>query len=183
MNVRATFFTTIVCLSLNSFGQEKIREFHVNSNLSMLYKQQFKKSENFLWNAGLSHLNMTFTQSSSNFKTGQVGLGIITGLEFRKPMTEFVSLYHGPSIAGYTHDFYASSSNNPNAGFFSRGYGFGVMYNFGLLFKINDNFLMTAQISPAFSYYTNNTTQVGSTTMYQFSLNEFPISAGFVYRF
>lgn len=175
------FVVCLMCSSCPAFGQEKIREVHLNSNRSILYKQQFKGSENRLWSAGLSNLTFDLSKLSSNTTVSQFGAGAMVGLEFRSPLTEFVSFYHGPSVFAFGQRFNSVSSNN--SGFTSTGFGLGMMYNAGLLFKINDNFLLTTQIAPSFSYSSVSSTLGPSNTQYNLSLQNFPLSAGFVFRF
>ena len=173
----------VVCSWSSAFGQEAIREVHLNSNRSILYKQQFKQSEKRLWSAGVSHLTLDLSKLSSNNTVSQYGLGLMVGLEFRNPLTEFVSFYHGPSVFGFGQRYSNLSNTNPGFSFATTGMGFGVLYNVGLLFKINDNFLVTTQVAPSFSYSSVTSNLGPSNSQYSFSLQDFPLSAGFVFRF
>jgi hypothetical protein len=120
-------------------------------SIGMDYKTQIGSKTFFkIGFINLSATNKTDDSYGGNIKrtTVDYSAGLSIGLEFRIPVNDRVSFYHGPNL-GYSYDNLKEEMIDPNL-YNSRestqqSHSFSLPYNFGFLFKINNHFLIGIQ--------------------------------------
>ncbi len=170
----------VCAFSATSFGQDSVKtrnkEYYLTLadfspvTLQLKYKRQIGK-KTYL-KIGLVNLtyseNLQVVQDPNYFPTSNVfySAGLELGVEFRKHLTKKFSLFHGPNLSfvyqeniSRRQDPAISSSEQKNT---FQTYKFSIPYSLGILFNLNSNILVAAEINPniTFNYQTskNNTT-------------------------
>ena len=141
---------------------EKIKEYSLMLtnispvNLSIKYKRQIKNKTYFKLGvidiSGSSNTNYPTLSSSYANHNSTFSLGMELGLEFRKQITDKFTFFHGPNVS-FTYQTQITKTDNPvltesQRKSTSKIYNSGITYTLGLLFKLNDHFLLSAEINP-----------------------------------
>lgn len=191
-----TIILTILCInSISTMGQDttktkKIKEYYFTLadisplNVSIKYKRQLK-NRTFL-KIGLvnlsAHSSTSFSNASNSYPTRLFGYsaGLESGLEFRKAITDKFTFFHGLNLS-FTYETSTNIMDNPTLPTNERrtviqAYKGGISYTLGLLFKLNNHFLFSAEINPALSF-TNSTRDYGQNP----SMNYTSISSDFLF--
>jgi hypothetical protein len=171
MKLKSIILSILSISTLFAMGQEtpkpaKTKEYYLAVvdispiNFSIKYKRQIKNRTFFkIGLVDLSASDQTVSSSlSSTYSTGTslYSAGLECGIEFRKPISDKLSFFHGPSLS-YKYRIDISKTDNPalppdQRRFESQTMTPGVVYSLGLLFRFNDHFLMSAEINPYVSY-------------------------------
>ncbi len=145
-------------------------------NVSLRYKKQI--SEKRYLKLGLvslmANMRRSNYQSSSSFPVSNenYSAGLEVGVEFRRVLSRKFSMFHGPSLRGlyqYTIDknFNPAVPQNQqkNDSHIING---GIVYSLGLLFHLNSNFYLAAEISPSgyLSYQNSGKDTAGNRSSY-----------------
>lgn len=146
------------------------------SSPSVTLKKQLKK-ENRFFNIGLSDVSLNFESSEPRSSTDisinemNASAAILLGLEFRKPINDDFTFFHGPGIRPrYTLE--ALRREDPLVPLNQRTtyrhtYGISIPYTLGLMYQIKDKFGVSVDWSPSLyaehlrSDATGNKTSVG----------------------
>jgi hypothetical protein len=157
---------SLLLLTITGFGQDtatnkKIKEFYLGAGtfsplaFHLKYKKQIGKRTFF--KVGLIDLygstNLGQPHSSTPHITNRnFSAGLETGIEFRKPLSNRFTFFHGPSIryiysGRYTTTHDPTIPNNHQKSENSN-HAFGIPYALGLLFNITNNLLVAAEINP-----------------------------------
>lgn len=170
-----------ICIySLSSFGQDtvktRIKEYYLTFadfspvTLQLKYKRQIAKKTYFkigLVSLGYSEnsqvmQNPNLTPSFNRYYSA----GLELGLEFRKHLTKKFSLFHGPNLS-FIYNENISIRQDPLISPYDlkttmQTYRFSIPYSLGILFNLNSNILVAAEINPNISFnhqvYNNNYT-------------------------
>ncbi|MBI2720820.1 MAG: hypothetical protein HYX39_01465 [Bacteroidetes bacterium] len=157
-------------LSLSTFAQDSVKirskEYYLTlANFSPLtlqlkYKQQIGKKTYF--KIGLVNLSASGNSQENSspiyFPTynSAYSAGLEVGIEFRKQLTTKFQVYHGPNISfSYRHsssrltDPAIPRSQQKNI---SESYKGSLPYSLGILFNINSNILISAELNPNITY-------------------------------
>jgi len=118
--------------------------YQLGEGISLLFKQQLKEKM-FLRSTMSGTFNGQAINSSYNFSVG----GSL-GLEFHIPLSEKLSLYHGPELT-------ARYSQYGNGDTQITSQSLGVGYFFGLIFKVSDRFSIHGEINHSLSRYHSRT--------------------------
>ncbi|MES2566268.1 MAG: hypothetical protein V4565_05345 [Bacteroidota bacterium] len=170
-----------ICVySLTSFGQDtvktKIKEYYLTLadfspvTLQLKYKRQIVKKTYFkigLVSLGYSENSQVMQDPnlSPSFNTYYSG-GLELGIEFRKHLTKKFSLFHGPNLS-FIYNESISRRQDPlispsDLKSTVQTYRFSIPYSLGILFNVNSNILVAAEINPNISFnhqaYNNNYT-------------------------
>jgi hypothetical protein len=185
MKTRYSILTLAFALiiTINSKAQdsppERIKEFQLAFsgfsplNTQIKYKQQI--NQKIFFKIGLVNLSMNSYGANSLFGSNytQISLngGLELGLEFRKNLSDKLTLFHGPNISyiysyrGFNRDIYPSPNNESTH--MER-----LSYTLGLMYSINSNIFIGAEINPGFYLQQNKNHNLNSRTIYSgFSLD------------
>lgn len=197
---------TLIFISNYAKAQDSIpmsaKEFYLSFsnfsplNVSLRYKKQI--SEKRYLKIGLvslmANMSSSTNQSSSSFpiKNENYSGGLELGIEFRKVLSRKFSMFHGPSLRGL---YQYSMNKNLNPGVpqnqqknDSHTINGGIVYSLGLLFHLNSNFYLAAEISPSvYLSYQNSVRDVaGSRSSYYnggIGFDSRSVMISLVYRF
>lgn len=172
---KAILIAVIIFGSLTGFAQDtvktkKIREYHLSVNdfsplnVSIKYKRQLKN--NTFFKVGLVNLsgNIAGTSNSGYYNTS-ASVGFLVGFEFRKPITDKFTFYHGINLGcSYHATVYETASKT----LITENRSLQVPYTLGLLFRLNDHFLLSAEINPGINFVHHGNYN-GISTTYNFS--------------
>ena len=156
--------------SLSSFGQDsvktRIKEYYLTfanfspATFQLKYKRQISKKIYFkigLVNLSASENSQT-TQDPNYLPTSSSSYsgGLEIGLEFRKHLTKKFSLFHGPNLS-YIYQKNIFRQEDPAISNFqqrntTQNYKFSIPYSLGILFNLNSNILIAAEINPNINY-------------------------------
>jgi hypothetical protein len=145
--------------------EKKVREYYLGFtdiaplNVSIRYKRQLSKKTFF--EIGLIKLSASIYNSIPDNTTSYIthsfnyGAGFNTGLEFRRALTDKFTFFHGLNL-GYTFNQSIAETENPALPVNQRKtllqqHGGWLSYTFGLLYKLNNHFLFSAEINPGLS--------------------------------
>mgnify|MGYP000966847993 FL=1 len=165
-------------------------------NLQLKYKRQISKSS-FI-KLGLINLSANIKSDRANnsaiFPTSQseYSAGLEFGIEFRKQINKKFSLYHGPSL-GFSYNRNVSKTLNPlipsnqqkNTTQIYKG---SIPYTLGILFNLNSNILVSAELNPSINYnyidfkYGGNSIFNTATQNYNIGFNNKLVLLSIVYR-
>ena len=160
----------VCAYSATSFGQDsvktKTKEFYLTLadfspvNLQLKYKRQIGKKTYF--KLGLVNLsayaNEQASQDPNRFGSASSGYsgGVELGIEFRKQLTKKFSLFHGPNLSfsyqnsvNQTLDPAIPTNKQKNI---MQTYRFAIPYSLGILFNLNSNILVAAELNPNINY-------------------------------
>lgn len=186
-NVAIVFILlNLIFITHNTKAQDSIpsraREFYLSLsdfspvNISLRYKKQI--SEKRYLKLGLvslmANMSSSNNQSSASFpvKNENYSGGLEFGIEFRRVLSRKFSMFHGPSLRGL---YQYSMNRNLNPGVppnqqknDSHTINGGIVYSLGLLFHLNSNFYLAAEISPSvyLSYQKSGKDVAGSRSSY-----------------
>lgn len=145
-------------------------------NVSLRYKKQI--SEKRYLKLGLvslmANMNRSSNQSSSSFPVNNENYsgGLEFGVEFRKVLSRKFSMFHGPSLRGL-YQYSMNENLNPSVPQNqqrndSHTINGGLVYSLGLLFHLNSNFYLAAEISPSIylSYQNSGKDAAGNRSSY-----------------
>lgn len=160
-------FVSTILLSTSAYSQDslkkRIKEYYVSLaginpvNLQIKYKKQIGKKTFFrigLVNLSISD-NTTNPSSTTQFKsnTSSYSAGLELGIEFRQSLSKRFDFFHGPNIgASYSNSVYTlldPSVPGDKQKDITTLYRGSVIYAFGILFKVSDNFLVAGEINPS----------------------------------
>ncbi len=161
----------IICVfSLSSFGQDsvntRIKEYYLTLadfspvTLQLKYKRQI--AERTYLKLGLVNLSGNTSEqtsqdpnrfgSASYYYSG----GLELGIEFRKKLTKQFLLFHGPNLSfsyqkNVIQTFNPAIPTNKQKNIWET-YRFSIPYSFGILFNLNSNILIAAELNPNINY-------------------------------
>ncbi len=169
MTFKAVTVITLTIYTMCAQGQdtsalEKIKEFYLTPldispiSVSMKYKQQLKEMSFF--KIGLVNLSVNSTTSYPTTSTSFVNrslsfsAGMEFGLEFRKKISDRFTFFHGPNIS-FGYQTQVIKSDNPllsksQSKSKSKTYIMGIPYTLGILFQLNNHFLLSSELNPGF---------------------------------
>ncbi|MEO6903410.1 MAG: hypothetical protein ABI315_09660 [Bacteroidia bacterium] len=156
--------------SLSSFGQDSVKtrnnEFYLTIanfspvNVHLKYKRQIVNKIYF--KVGLVNLSASSNklewQTSTSFPISKLSYsgGIEAGIEFRKQLTKRFSLFHGPNLSfTYRETIFKISDpslNTKQQKNITQSYSGVLPYSLGILFNLNANMLVAAEINPNIYY-------------------------------
>ncbi|MDX2172426.1 MAG: hypothetical protein SFY56_04855 [Bacteroidota bacterium] len=160
----------ISVFSLSSFGQDsvktRIKEYYLTLadfspvTLQLKYKRQIGKKTYI--KIGLVNLsaysNEQQLENPNFFPTYNSGFsgGLELGIEFRKQLTKKFSVFHGPNLS-FSYLQNMSKTLNPaiptsQQKSISESYRGSIPYSLGILFNLNSNILVSAEINPNINY-------------------------------
>lgn len=168
---------------------EKTKEFSLAFDdfspitLSIIHKRQLKN--NTFLKIGLIDMSL---KTSSNFSKNSIrsaisySIGTEAGVEFRKSITENFTIYHGPGISLTYGNYISRIDTLALATVQTPSYSGSIPYSLGMLVKINEHFLVAAEITPGITvlYRKFNSSNYTISTELNFS-NRFALLS-FVYR-
>ena len=160
-----------ICIfSLSSFGQDsvktRIKECYLTFadfspvTLQLKYKRQIgKKTYIKIGLVDLSaYANEQQSQDPNHFPTYSLGYsgGLELGIEFRKQLTKTFSVFHGPNLS-FIYRQSMSKLLNPaipqsKQKNISETYRGSIPYSLGILFNLNSNILVSAELNPNINY-------------------------------
>jgi hypothetical protein len=150
-----SFITPIVAQTEDRATAEKNKEFFLSFtdfsplSISIAHKRQLKN--NAYLRFGLVDMSL---QTSSNFSKNSIrssisySVGMEAGVEFRKLVTENFTFYHGPSVSATYGNNISRIDTLAIASVQSPSYTGAIPYSLGMLVKLNDHFLLAAEINP-----------------------------------
>lgn len=176
----------LIFITHNTKAQDSIpiraKEFYISFsnfsplNVSLRYKKQI--SEKRYLKLGLvslmANMSRSTNQSSSTFPVGNENYsgGLEFGIEFRKVLSRKFSMFHGPSLRGL-YQYTINKNRNPGVpqnqqNNDSHNINGGIVYSLGLLFHLNSNFYLAAEISPSvyLSYQNSGKDAAGKRSSY-----------------
>lgn len=121
-------------------------------------------------------------------ETFSIRSGIQIGYEFRKEFKEKFTFYHGPNIA-YIYDYNKRVNGNPSIEFkttTTHTHSVRIPYNIGIMYQLHKNILLSAQLSPSFSFRTSmnkNGTDTIANNIYNFGFANYAGTLAVVFRF
>lgn len=168
---------------------EKTKEFFLSFtnlspvSISIAHKRQLKN--NTYLKFGLIDMSL---QTNSNFSKNSIrssisySVGMEAGVEFRKEITENFTFYHGPSVSVTYGNNISRIDTLALASVQSPSYTGAIPYALGMLVKLNDHFLVSAEINPGITitYRKFSSSSYNISTDFNFS-NRFALLS-FVYR-
>ena len=125
-------------------------------NVSIKYKRQLRKRTflkiGLVDISGNSSSNDPSMSSSYSSQSLSFSAGLEVGVEFRRSVNDKFTFFHGPNL-NFTYQKQISETNNPTLSSsqrktVSQNYTGGISYTLGLSFKLNDHFLLSAEINP-----------------------------------
>ena len=140
---------------------------------SLSYKRQIKKQiflKIGLINLNYSNSDRSIVNSTSKSTLVSMGAGFLGGIEFRKPLNQAFTFFHGPNIGfsySYSKQIVPSSISNEWFVIAQRGTP-QIVYSVGLLTKITEHFYFAVELNPAVSYsqeYINVKNSPGSNSL------------------
>lgn len=160
------FTICFVLLHVFTNAQDSIRkrtkEYYVSLaginpvNMQLKFKKQIGKKTFF--KIGLVNLSLTETNTNpvntTTFKSSTLSYsgGLELGMEFRQSLSKRFDFFHGPNIGGsYNYSEYKlldPSVPGDKQRDITTVYRGSVIYAFGVLFKVTDNFLVAGEINP-----------------------------------
>lgn len=194
--MKKTFIISVCVFFTISFfakGQDdttgKTKEFFLSINdfspvsISIAHKRQLKN--NTFIKFGLVDLSLktsSYISKNAIRSTISYSIGIEGGAEFRKPVTENFSFYHGPGISITYGNSFSRIDTLALPAVQNPYYTGSIPYSLGMLIKIRDHFLISGEINPGVTIRYNkfSGTNFNVSTDLNFS-NRFAILS-FVYR-
>lgn len=162
--------TILSLCSICALGQEtpkaeKIKEYSLTLtnispfNISLKYKRQIK-TKTFL-KLGMVDISVNNSTNYPSFSSSYpnhtliLSAGLELGVEFRKPITDNFTFFHGPNV-NFTYQTQISKTDNPSLTesqkkTTSQTYTGGASYTLGLLLQLNNHILLSAEINPGIS--------------------------------
>ena len=124
-----------------------------------------------------------YDESETKYESDGIGFGLNFGLEFPISITEQLNFYCGPEIGGkyrYSERKYDYDSNDHVS--YSRYLYYGIGLIVGFAYKLNSDFIVSAEIVPSFYYsYRKSSTDKHKTYSFDFTNDYAGITVG--YRF
>ena len=165
----------ICSLSSSLFAQDtlksRIKEYYLTFadfsplNLQLKYKRQISK--NTFFKIGFINLSANGKSEKTNISTVfptayfEYSAGLEIGIEFRKHLNKRFSFYHGPNLS-FSYNKNVTKVYNPLIPSYqqkntSQIYKGSIPYSLGILFNLNTNILVSAELNVSINYsYADN---------------------------
>jgi hypothetical protein len=158
---KVLLFAALMAVSSLVFGQEstpvagvsKNHMLSLHSGYGVGYQYKLRCGEKLWWRLGANLSRVSFSSlptADGNGTTLAFGVGVNLGLEWRKPLTESISFYHGPELGfGDFIQFYGTNTgSSPTFHYVAMG----VAYEFGLMANINQHLAVAGELTPGVTY-------------------------------
>ncbi len=169
MTFKAVTVITLSIYTMCAQGQdtsasEKIKEFYLTPldispfSVSMKYKQQLREMSFFkigIVNLSVNTItNYSITSTSLANHSLLLSAGLECGLEFRKKINDRFTFFHGPNVS-FAYQTLVIKSDNPllsksQSKSKLKTYIMGIPYTLGILFQLNNHFLLSSELNPGF---------------------------------
>lgn len=173
-------FSFCIPLIAQDSNQVRSKEFYLSVStfsplrLQLKYKQQI--GNHLFFKVGLVELSMSKSKTESTStatvfpyqNTGYSG-GLELGLEFRTTLIKNFSVFHGPNLR-YTYFYQQMVVSNPGLSpeeqkSTNESQEYSIPYTLGILFNLNSNLLLAAEVNPNV-YYTHSRTSTPNASNY-----------------